>query len=172
MHERKWNEKTNIAAALFLAVAMSFIDQRTFRITAAALCYEVALYPALTILKAYRVSMELTCAAELEQQVASLHTVIEQLTDYLNDNIRVTPVLTIQLKEVSQLRSDDPRRRHIGIDPRSAKASSGRSTENGFLRNAPQVLWHEQWNIIEQRNIADGTMDLKTGSDYPVGLSR
>ena len=102
MHAWKWNEKTKIAGALFLAAVPSFIDQGAIRITAAALCYGVALYLALAVLKAYRASMESACAAEREQQVAALHALIEPLTVHLNANIQITPVLTTQLKEVTQ----------------------------------------------------------------------
>ncbi len=102
MHAWKWNEKTKTAGALLLAAVPSFIGQAAIRITAAALCYGVALYAALAALKAYRASMECTWAAEREQQVDALHAVIGPLTAHLDANIQITPVLTTQLKEVTQ----------------------------------------------------------------------
>jgi methyl-accepting chemotaxis protein len=102
MHAWKWNEKTKIAGVLLIAAAPSFIGQGPIRIAMAVLCYGAALFLAQAVLKAYRVSMERTCAAELEQQADALHDVIDPLTAHLNANIQITPVLTNQLKEVTQ----------------------------------------------------------------------
>ncbi len=102
MHAWKWNEKTKLAGAMLLVAVPSFIGQGSIRMTAALLCYGVALYLALAVLKVYQASLESKCAAEFKEQADTLHAVIDPLTAHLKANIQITPVLTTQLKEVTQ----------------------------------------------------------------------
>ena len=98
---RFWNDKTKIAAILLAVSVPSFIGNGKIRMVILAICLCAAYLASLVALKKLRLMLAEQCSTEQQQQVSVMDSLVQPVTDHLQTHVQIIPVLTNQLKEVT-----------------------------------------------------------------------
>jgi len=95
-------DKIRIAGIVLLAALPALISDQMFRITASVLCYGAAVYLVFGVIKKLSAALVQRHHEEQEKQSIAFDEVAQPLSAHLDANIQVIPVLTGQLKEVTE----------------------------------------------------------------------
>lgn len=99
---RPWGDRTKIAVMLLAVSAPSLVSNGTVRLLAVAVCFSIAYAISLAAVKKYRMLLAQQCSTEQQQQVSAMDTLVRPVTTHLHTHIQIIPVLTNQLKEVTE----------------------------------------------------------------------
>lgn len=97
-----WNDRTKIAVILLAVSIPSFIDTMTIRMLALAVCFCAAYLASVAAVKKYRILLAQQCTAEQQQQVSAIDMLVQPVAAHLHTHVQIIPVLTSQLKEVTE----------------------------------------------------------------------
>ena len=99
---RRRYEIAAIGGILLLVAIPSVIDAWVLRMSTVLICYSAALFIAIAAKKKIQLTIVQKCEEKRAQYDSSIGSIVDPVAAHLNSNVRIIPVLTTQLQEVTQ----------------------------------------------------------------------